>query len=420
MNITIEPRKLKGQVKVISSKSLSHRYVIASGLAHGESQIGNVLDSDDLNHTKKALSCFGVQFKDQMIYGSKLNYQGEMIDCGESGSTLRFMIPIAMLQDKEVVFTGRGKLPERPLDVYKDLFKDSDVTFKHLGNKQLPLVVKGPLRGGVYHLRGDVSSQFITGLLFALPLIKEDSMIILDTPLASKDYVELTLDVMKAFGVDVKKIKNGFEIKGNQTYHPLNTTVEGDFSQAAFFIVAGLIGDEITLSGLNPSSKQGDRKMIDIARQMGGKILYDEKEKVYHVSPSLTKGITIDLHDIPDLGPILMVLAALSSGVTQFKGVSRLRIKESDRLDAMYQALLKLGVTMTIKDDEAWIEGVRSFKGNITLDGASDHRIIMALAIASIRAEGKITITTAESISKSYPTFFEIFNRLGGYARESE
>ena len=420
MNIHIEPRKLKGSVHVISSKSLSHRYVIASGLAHGVSTIKNVLISDDLEYTKKALSSFGVQFQEDSIRGSMLNYDGTTLDCGESGSTLRFMIPIAMMQDKEVKFTGKGKLPERPLNVYQELFKDRDVLFKHTSDQELPLIVKGPLLGGDYHLRGDVSSQFITGLLFALPLAKKDSKIILTTPLTSKDYVELTLDVLKEFGVDVKRDAHGFEIKGNQTYQPATTEVEGDFSQAAFFLVAGLIGEEITLFGLNPSSKQGDKKIVDLLKKMGGNIIFDDKKKAYIASPSVTKGITIDLTDIPDLGPILMVLASLSEGITHFKGVSRLRIKESDRLAAMDQALSILGVSMKIQDDEAWIEGVKNFKGNVNLNGAKDHRIVMALSIASLKANGAITISTAESISKSYPTFFEIFNHLGGYARESE
>lgn len=420
MNITIEPKKLKGNVKVISSKSLSHRYVIASGLAQGVSVIKNVLLSDDLTYTKRALSSFGVQFDGDNVKGSLLHYDGKEIDCGESGSTLRFMIPIAMMQNQEVRFTGKGKLPVRPLDVYRELFKNQNILFKHIGENELPLIVKGPLSGGTYDLRGDVSSQFITGLLFALPLAKNDSKINLTTPLASKDYVELTLDVLKEFGIDIKRVEQGFEIKGNQKYQVVTTEVEGDFSQAAFFLVAGLIGDEVILSGLNPNSKQGDKKILDLLIQMGGHITFDEEKRVYHALPSVTHGIEIDLTDIPDLGPILMVLAALSQGVTHFKGVSRLRIKESDRLKAMEIALKQLGVSMTIKNDEAWIEGVDYFKGNVILDGASDHRIVMALSIASIKTKGSITITSSESITKSYPTFFEIFNHLGGYARESE
>lgn len=418
MNIQIEPRKLKGQVQVISSKSLSHRYVIASGLAKGISHINNVLASDDLDYTKKALETFGVKFIGDDIYGSVLAYDGKVIDCGESGSTLRFMIPISMMQEKEVVFIGKGKLPTRPLSVYEELFKDKNVKFEKLGEHELPLKVSGPLQGGVYHLRGDVSSQFITGLLFALPLAKEDSEIILITPLQSKDYVELTVDVMKSFGVDVTRLDHGFMIKGNQVYQPQRINIEGDFSQAAFFFVAGLIGDEIRLEGLNPKSMQGDQKIISILQDMGGSIIYDENSQSYISSPSKTYGTTIDLTDTPDLGPILMVIAALSIGTTHFKGVSRLRIKESDRLDAMYQALTQMGVHMSISDDEAWIDGVTSFKGNLRLDGASDHRIVMALAIASIKADGPITITKAESISKSYPTFFDIYHQLGGYTHE--
>ncbi len=413
MNVVIEPRKLTGFLNVISSKSLSHRYVIAAGLALGKSTIHNVLDSDDLKATKDALFHFGVRFEHDDIYGHSLVYDGTNIQANESGSTLRFLIPIAMMQDQEVLFLGRGKLPERPLNVYKDLFSHRHM-FESIGDKELPLKVKGPLLGGNYELRGDVSSQFISGLLFALPLAHKDSYITYQTPLLSKDYVGLTCDVIKEFGIIVKEESNGYYIPGNQKYHPIQTSVEGDFSQAAFFMVAGIIGESIKMASLNPHSKQGDQKICDIIKQMGGNLSYNENEQCYIAYPSVTKATTIDLTHIPDLGPILMVLASLSLGKTRFLGVKRLKIKESDRLIAMYDALTKLGIHMEIQEDEAWIEGSTHFKGHVTLDGCQDHRIVMALTIASIRANGPITITDKEAISKSFPTFFEVFQSLGG------
>ena len=413
MIVRIEPKPLNGTVEVISSKSLSHRYVIAAGLSKDRSVIDNVLDSDDLLATKKALKQLGVIFDGNAIKGTDFTYDGNVVDCHESGSTLRFFIPIFMLLDQEVTFHGKGRLPDRPLDVYKEMFEKTYL-WKKQGSRELPLTVKGPLIGGTYHMRGDVSSQFMTGLLFALPLAKEDSMIHLTTPLSSKDYVELTLDVLKAFGIHIKYDNHQFFIKGNQTYKAVQARVEGDFSQAAFFMVAGLIGKPLTLTGLNPSSKQGDQKIVDILKKMQGNVVYDLETASYQITPSVTQATTIDLDPIPDLGPILMVLAGLSLGTTHFKGISRLRLKESDRMEAMRKALEILGVEVIVSGDEAWIKGVPFFKGNVVLDGANDHRIVMALSIASIKAQGTITITHAESIAKSYPTFFQVFKNLGG------
>ncbi|HAX02779.1 MAG: 3-phosphoshikimate 1-carboxyvinyltransferase [Tenericutes bacterium GWC2_34_14] len=419
MNVLIQPRKLKGQVDIISSKSLSHRYVIAAGLSNDVSKIENVLDSVDLKATKDALSHLGVTCVGNQIQGHGLNYDGHEVFCHESGSTLRFLIPIFMLQDKKVMFTGHGRLPERPLNVYESLFKN-DYLFEKQSELELPLMVQGPLKGGTYEVRGDVSSQFISGLLFALPLAKEDSKLILTTPLTSKDYVEMTLDVLSKYGVQIIEKENMFLIKGRQRYQGINQRIEGDYSQAAFWMVAGLCGEGIDIKGLSHTSKQGDRKIVEIIQKMKGKMTFDALTETYHVYPSATYATTIDLEHVPDLGPILMVLAARSVGTTHFNGISRLRIKESDRMEAMIQALTQLGVIVKVKDDEAWITGVKSFKGGITLEGFSDHRIVMALAVASQIADQSINITTAEAVSKSYPTFFDVFKRLGGVIDESK
>jgi len=420
MKITIQPTKLKGTLQVVSSKSLSHRYIIAAGLAKGTSTIKNALDSDDLTATKNALSALGVTFNNNQVTGGDLKVIHNVIDCNESGSTLRFMIPIAMLLREEVRFTGHGRLPLRPLDVYFDIFNQKHLYYKKDSEESnLPLTVKGPIKPGFYQMRGDVSSQFLTGTLFALPLLKKDSVIEMTTPIESKGYVDLTLDVLKMFGIHILSVDQYFYIKGGQSYIPKEVTVEGDFSQAAFWMVAGLIGDEIILKSLNPISKQGDAKIADIIKEMNGDIEYIDRDRIYKIEPSQTYGITIDLSQIPDLGPILMVLAGLSEGTTKFIGCNRLRMKESDRLDAMYQVLTKLGVHMEINGDEAIIQGVNSFKGDLELDTFSDHRIAMAIAIAAIRADGPITINHAEVVSKSYPNFFEIYKELGGQINES-
>lgn len=409
--ITLIPKKLNGEITIISSKSLSHRYVLAASLAEGESNIDNILDSDDLIATKKAMISLGAKINDNKIIGKKLEIIDKTIDSNESGSTLRFLIPVAMLLDQAITFTGKGLLPIRTQEIYEKMFTPKYL-FDHPKDQWLPLTVKGPLEGGMFHMKGNVSSQFVTGLLYALPLVKNDSKIILDTPLESKGYVDLTLDVLKQFGIKIDYINNEFHIKGNQTYKPVNSKVEGDFSGAAFFVVAGIIGEKITLKGLRKDSLQGDRAIIDIVRQMGG-VIHDTKDG-YEVIPSQTKGITIDVGQIPDLGPILMILGALSTGVTTITNASRLRIKESDRLDAMIQNLTKLGVKLEVLGDTVKIHGVKMFNEKASVSSFKDHRIAMAMAIASIRSTKEIILDDESVVSKSYPTFFSEFKRLGG------
>jgi 3-phosphoshikimate 1-carboxyvinyltransferase len=414
MNITIIPKPLTGKLDVVSSKSLSHRYLIAAGLAQGKSKIHNLLESDDLVATKEALKAFNVLIDNHVITGQEFKKTTDVIDCKESGSTLRFMIPIAMLQREIITFVGSGKLPNRPLDVYFDVFDQKHNYYRKLTDDYLPLEVRGPIKPGYYKIRGDVSSQFITGLLYALPLLSKDSVIELTSPLESKGYVDLTLDVLQKFGIHILVTDPFIYIKGNQSYRPQEATVEGDYSQAAFFMVAGLLSGEIELKKLNPYSKQGDAEMVDIIKQMQGDIDYDHLSRSYVIKPSQTYGIEIDLSQIPDLGPILMVLAACSKGKTKFKHCERLKIKESNRLEAMIFNLTKLGVSLELKGDDLTIIGRDDFIGNQTLEGFHDHRIVMALSIAAIKANGPITITNSEAIQKSYPNFFKDYQSLGG------
>src|SRR5690606_37173869 len=269
--IKIIPTPLEGSVDIVSSKSLSHRYVLAAALAEGKSKIENILDSDDLVATKNALIGLGAKINDDVIIGSKVKKVVDTIDCFESGSTIRFLIPVAMLQEEPVTFIGKNQLPFRTQAMYEEIFKDN-YQFDHPKDRWLPLTVSGPLKGGTYPLRGDVSSQVITGLLYALPLAPNDSEIVLTSHLESVGYVYLTLDVLKKFGIKIIPTPTGYKIPGNQVYQPGNYKVEGDFSGAAFFVAAGLLSGPITLNNLNHESLQGDKAIIDIAQQMGGKI----------------------------------------------------------------------------------------------------------------------------------------------------
>ncbi len=417
MNITIKPTKLTGELNVVPSKSLSHRVLIAAGLADGKSHVSNVLHANDIDATKKALEAFGVTFDGDLVNGGKREVIKPFVNVKESGSTLRFMIPIYLLDHHEITIDGEGRLAKRPLDAYEALFRSKAIVFERQGEEQLPLLLKGRLKGGHYPIPGNVSSQFISGLLFALPLRREDSVIELTTPLESKGYVDLTLSVLKQFGIHILSVDNFFYIKGSQRYTPTNVSVEGDYSQAAFWLVAGLLGDKpIKLSHLSKDSLQGDKAIVDVIQQMDGKL--EPTDDGYIVYPSMTKGAIIDLKDIPDLGPILMVLAARSSGKTVFKNCERLRIKESDRLTAMLKTLTKFGVQTSVDDDTVTIIGQSSFKGNQTLSAYNDHRIAMAIAVASIIADGLVTIEGAESVNKSYPTFFDDYKMLGGHINE--
>ncbi len=409
--IKIIPTPLEGSVDIVSSKSLSHRYVLAAALAKGKSKIENILDSDDLVATKNALVGLGAKIKDDVIIGSKVKKVADTIDCFESGSTVRFLIPVAMLQEEPVTFIGKNQLPFRTQAMYEEIFKDN-YQFDHPKDRWLPLTVSGPLKGGTYPLRGDVSSQFITGLLYALPLAPNDSEIVLTSHLESVGYVDLTLDVLKKFGIKIIPTPTGYKIPGNQVYQPGNYKVEGDFSGAAFFVAAGLLSGPITLNNLNHESLQGDKAIIDIAQQMGGKI--KKTEDGYKVYPSKLKGVTVDVGQIPDLGPILMVLGALAEGTMIIENAARLRIKESDRLEAMVSNLTKIGAQIKVDGDRVEITGQKTLKGGKEVSSFKDHRIAMAMAIASIRCEEPIIIDDETVVSKSYPNFFDSFTKLGG------
>ncbi|WP_027308179.1 3-phosphoshikimate 1-carboxyvinyltransferase [Caloramator sp. ALD01] len=423
-SIKIIPKRLKGCVEIPPSKSISHRAIICASLADGMSKVENIIFSDDITATLEAVKSFGVQYKidskgeisNLLIKGKdKLNLIKNEIDCRESGSTLRFLIPICLLQDGEVTFTGRGKLVERPLDVFYKIFREQGIKYKNKDGR-LPLTVKGTLKSGLYEVAGNISSQFISGLLFALPLLEGDSKIVITTHLESRGYVDLTLDVLKDFGVDV--INNDyreFYIKGGQRYIPTDYKVEGDYSQAAFWLVAGILGEEVKCRGLNINSLQGDRVIVDIINRMKGNIAV--YEDYITAKNSTTEGADIDVSQCPDLTPIIATLAALSRGTTRIINAKRLRIKESDRLKAIATELNKLGADVEEFEDGLLIKGKETLEGGV-VDSWNDHRIAMALAVASIRCREPVIIHNFEAVKKSYPNFFDHFIKLGGEVYE--
>ena len=417
--IKIIPSSLQGKITVPPSKSLSHRAIIAAGLASDICNVENVVFSEDILATCNAMRDLGAsvtQGKNNVtINGDSFSKKTKNnIDCSESGSTLRFMIPLSLLTGSEFTFTGKGRLTQRPLTPYYKIFKEQDI--KYSSNDGLPLTVKGNLKAGEYKLPGNISSQFITGLLFALPLLKGDSKIIVTTELESKAYVDLTIDVLSKFSVHIENLGyNEISIVGEQKYIAKDYRVEGDFSQAAFWLVAGILGGDIQCDDMNIKSLQGDKVIVDIITKMGGNISIEESK--IKVVKSKTHGVIIDASECPDLVPILAVLASLSKGTTKIINAGRLRIKECDRLNAMATELTKLGGDVVETDDGLIINGKENLKGG-TVDSYNDHRIAMALSVASIRCSGPVIITDSDCIKKSYPEFYNDFVMLGGKVNE--
>jgi 3-phosphoshikimate 1-carboxyvinyltransferase len=415
--IIIEPKLLKGNIVVPPSKSLGHRGIIAAALSSGISKLDNIQLSKDIEATidimKELGAIINIENDSLLIDGRNIFSYEKSFDlkCNESGSTLRFLIPLALAKRGDYIFHGEGKLVTRPLDSYYEIFNEKGIEYSTTEGV-LPLKVSGKLTSGTYRVRGNISSQFITGLLYSLPLLEGNSKIEVTTKLESKGYVDLTLQVLKDFGIQIANNNyKEFSIKGPQRYHSRNYYIEGDYSQGAFFLVAGALGSSITCSGLNKSSLQGDKIILDILTAMGCTI--EENDEGIRVNPSRTKGIEIDASNCPDLVPILAVLASLSKGETRIINAKRLRIKECDRLHAITTELNKLGANIIELEDSLIISGVNVLKGG-EVNSHNDHRIVMALAMAATRATGQVIINNHSAVEKSYPNFFKDYFKLGG------
>lgn len=410
------PSFLKGEVTVPPSKSDVHRAALCAALAQGISRIEPVALSKDIKATIDCVNAMGAK---TAFEGSALVVDGrEMfskkkcrLHCCESGSTLRFVIPIAAAGGLEAVFTGEGRLPQRPIGIYTDILPKAGV--KCVTSGGLPFEISGQLQFGDFYLPGNVSSQFITGLLLSLPLLSGDSRIVLTTELESEGYVDLTLEVMKKFGVEAQRTDYGYFIKGNQRYTAVNYRTQGDWSQAAFFICAGAINGDVTVKGVSKGSSQRDKDICRLVKEFGADISWEENS--VRVKKSPMHGIKIDARQIPDIVPVLAVTAAYAERETVIYGAERLRIKESDRLQAVSQAIKACGGDIEETKDGLIIRGAKALKGGKTL-GCNDHRIVMSMAAAAVGSEKEIYVTDPMSINKSYPDFFEDYNSLGGKA----
>lgn len=404
---------------MISSKSDVHRLLIASALAESETRIELDGWSEDIEATTNCLEALGARVKreKQAIVVTPLTHgkaQDAILDCGESGSTLRFLLPIVSALGSTSIITGAGRLPERPIGVLLDELKAHGSEFS---KDTLPLTMSGQLRGGVYTLPGNVSSQFITGLLLALPMLKEDSEIRLTTAVESMGYIQMTLQTLKLFSIEIIETEQGYLIQGGQKYRsPKNIVADGDWSSAAFWLASGAMSGEITCTGLKMDSCQADKEIVSILKRFGAQV--EEKGTSVVVRPAKLQGISIDASQIPDLVPILCTVAAQAEGVTEIYNAGRLRIKESDRLQAMAEGLTKLGVKIEEKPEGIVIHGggEKLEAAESHLEAFNDHRIVMALAVAAMARRSVAILEGAQAVNKSYPSFFAHFVKLGGIA----
>lgn len=396
------------------SKSMAHRAVLCAALADGESRLTGLAHSQDIDATLAAAAALGAQVEAgeswaRIAGAAPLQAPAAPVDCCESGSTLRFLIPLAALTGRPVAFTGRGRLMQRPQSVYQELFASQGLRFGQEGDT---LTVAGPLRPGCFSLAGDVSSQFISGLLFALPLLDGDSRLRLKPPVESRSYIEMTRAAQSRFGVSSAWLDEyTLAVPGGQAYRPRDMAIEGDWSQAAFPAALGVLAGDVTVTGLEPGTLQGDAVILDILRRCGGRA--EAVPGGVRFQKSALHGTKIDLADCPDLGPILMALGLLCEGETVITNAGRLRLKESDRIAAMEQELRKLGGQIESDGGTVTIRRSVLHAPAGPLWGHNDHRVVMSLTVLAAAAGLPVQIDGAEAVAKSWPGFFAAVRQLG-------
>ncbi len=404
---------VRREVRAISSKSEAHRYLICSALGESECEVVCTDTNADIDATAGCLNALGAEIK-RTEKGFWVKPIGEVCQnrelfCNESGSTLRFMLPLASSLGADCSFSMRGRLSERPLSPLYEILRDNGVSLTEQGSN--PLTIKGKFGAGNYGVAANISSQYISGLLFALSVAEGESTLALEGKIESAPYIWMTVDALRAFGADIifDNDKNLFTIKGKRRLSSQRTvTVGGDWSNAAFFLVAGAVGkNPVTLLGLDEGSRQGDKEILAVLERMGANILREDGKIT--VFPSELRGAEIDAANIPDLVPILAVAAATAEGKTRIFNAERLRLKESDRIESVCHTLTTLGADITAIDDGMIIRGKKRLLGG-EVDSYNDHRIAMSAAIASLVCENAVKISRFEAINKSYPAFGESFN----------
>ena len=417
---TITPSKLNGRIEIPSSKSLCHRAIICAALAKGKSILTNIYESDDIQTTLNAVKSMGAEVKNlghgkYSVDGTNTFSKNDTvrIDCRGCGSTLRFLIPLALNTDEDVIFTGRERLEKRSLKTYTDIFDEFGADYVASNNSSLPITIKkGNLSGNIIALDSNVNSQFLSGLLFALPLAKYDTEIRLSAPFKSRGYLDMTIDILEKFGVKIQNHKYmQFRIRGCQSYKPFNYNAEGDFSHAAFYLAAGALGNFIVCNGLDLETKQVDKNIIDIIEKMNGKIVVENG--AIAAVPTLLKGTEINISRNPDLLPAICVMATFAQGETIITGIEA----DKERAVNIANQLNSIGATIIEQQNRLIIEGSDKIAGG-TANTCNDHRITMALAIASTCCDSLVSVEDSEAINKSYPRFWEHFKSLGGIFEE--
>ncbi|MBI9009259.1 MAG: 3-phosphoshikimate 1-carboxyvinyltransferase [Tenericutes bacterium] len=416
MIVEVYKSKVSGSIKPPPSKSYLHRSIICAALSKGTSVIKNIIYSSDINASLSAFENLGVSIKrtDNSVEITSKGLlhleQDKVVNCNESGSTIRFLIPI-FSNSYNTYFKGKSGLMRRPFTIYEDIFRAQNLTFEQNDDT---ILTKGQISPGNYKVKGDVSSQFISGLLFVLPTLSGDSTIEIIGKLESSMYVDITVQILKMFGIIVDFSENKFTVKGNQKYISTTVTTEIDYSQSAFYAVLGIINNNIQISDFSSYSLQPDRNIINIVKSMSG-LVKTQKNSV-EFCKSNTKGTVIDVSQCPDIAPILGLLAACSAGETNIINARRLIIKESNRLLSTYETLKSLGVEVYMAEDSLRIIGTKTIKGN-SCSSFNDHRIVMTLAIAGTVCDSKVVINNAEAVNKSYPHFFKDLQSLGAIVK---
>lgn len=412
MNLILQGSSLVGSIAAVASKSMAHRGLLCSALADSATRLHPIIEGSDISATCEALRGIGagIERQSEFLYITPIGAVPDrpLIDCRESGTTLRFLLPLAASLGKNAHFIGTGRLPDRPIAELAAELSKNGVCFSA---GRLPFEISGKLRSGTFELPGDISSQYISALLLTLPSLEGDSRIVLKSRLQSAPFADLTIAVLRRFGVEIYEHDGGYDIKGGQSYaSPDLLELEGDWSNSAFFLAAGALSGEVSVSGLSLASAQGDRQIFDILQRFGANISYHNGS--VRVSTSRLAGCEIDISDTPDLFPILAILATAARGKTLITGTSRLRYKESDRIDAAAAMLRALGADIRIFDNCVEIPEAQ-LRGGV-VDCQNDHRIAMSAAVAATICSGKTVLCGCGCVAKSYPSFFDDFAALGG------
>lgn len=424
MQATITASRVSGRARAPPSKSYTHRALLAAGYADG-ALVRHPLVSADTRATARAVDLFGGETGRQEGDWDVSGFRGrpevpdDVIDCANSGTTMRLVTAAAALADGTTVLTGDSSLRSRPHGPLLDALSDLGGTARSTReNGQAPLVVDGPVAGGTVPMPGDVSSQFVTALLMAGAVTEDGIEIDLTTELKSAPYVDITLDVLDAFGVDASETEAGYRVPGGQTYEPEGGeyAVPGDFSSASYLLAAGALaaedGEAVVVEGMHPSA-QGDAAIVDVIERMGADITWDRESGAVTVRRSELSGVEVGVADTPDLLPTIAVLGAAADGTTRITDAEHVRYKETDRVAAMAESLSKMGASVEERRDELLVHGGDTELSGAGVDGRGDHRLVMALSVAGLVADGETTIAGSEHVDVSFPDFFEALAGLG-------